>query len=121
MMPTLLIGDYIAVNKYTYGMRLPFTSTRIVDVDRPERGDVIVFRYPEDPSVVFIKRVVGLPGDRIGYHNKKLFINGEPVQQDPVGKYSDTGSGSVMTGADILRESFTSVTYDILVESHRLK
>ncbi|MCI0562362.1 MAG: signal peptidase I [Nitrososphaera sp.] len=76
MMPTLLIGDYIAVNKYTYGIRLPFTNARIIDIARPERADVIVFRYPEAPSVVFIKRVVGLPGDRIGYHNKKLLCAG---------------------------------------------
>ena len=65
MMPTLLIGDFILVNKYTYGIRLPVSEQKIISIGTPERGDVVVFRYPEDPSIPFIKRVVGLPGDQI--------------------------------------------------------
>lgn len=85
MLPTLHVGDFILVNKFTYGIRLPVINTKIVEVNEPERGDVIVFRYPEDPSIDYIKRVVGLPGDKVGYFDKTIYINGEPVaQQDEV-------------------------------------
>ncbi|MCM5703257.1 signal peptidase I [Larsenimonas salina] len=79
MRPTLKIGDYIVVNKFTYGLRLPVVNTKILDVSEPERGDIMVFRFPGDPNVDFIKRVIGLPGDTIRYENKQLFVNGEPV------------------------------------------
>ena len=79
MMPTLLVGDFILVNKFTYGIRLPVINKKIVELGSPERGDVMVFRYPEDPSLDYIKRVVGLPGDRVEYRNKRLTINGVPV------------------------------------------
>ncbi|SHF63476.1 signal peptidase I Serine peptidase. MEROPS family S26A [Modicisalibacter ilicicola DSM 19980] len=79
MRPTLEIGDFILVNKYTYGLRLPVTHTEIVDFGEPERGDVMVFRFPEEPTINFIKRVIGLPGDRIRYEGKQLYVNGEPV------------------------------------------
>lgn len=91
MLPTLKIGDFILVNKFAYGLRLPVTNTRFVEVDEPKRGDVMVFRYPVDTRLNFIKRVVGLPGDRISYENKVLYINGEPAPQQfvaalPAGK-----------------------------------
>ena len=76
MIPTLLVGDFILVNKFTYGIRLPVINKKIIEVHDPERGDVMVFRYPEDPSLDYIKRVVGLPGDRVEYRNKRLTING---------------------------------------------
>jgi len=79
MIPTLLVGDFILVNKYSYGIRLPVINKKIISISEPERGDVMVFRYPEDPSVDYIKRVVGLPGDRIAYQNKHLTINGVAV------------------------------------------
>ncbi len=79
MIPTLLIGDFILVNKFTYGVRLPVINKKIIDVGSPKRGDVMVFRYPVDPSFDYIKRVVGLPGDKIAYENKKLSINGKAV------------------------------------------
>ena len=79
MIPTLLIGDFILVNKYTYGVRLPVINKKIIDVGSPKRGDVMVFRYPVDPSFDYIKRVVGLPGDKISYQNKRLSINGVDV------------------------------------------
>jgi signal peptidase I len=79
MIPTLLIGDFILVNKFTYGIRLPVINKKIVDINNPERGDVMVFRYPEDPSLDYIKRVVGVPGDKISYQNKRLSVNGQPV------------------------------------------
>jgi signal peptidase I len=85
MIPTLLVGDFILVNKYTYGIRLPVLNKKIIEVGSPRRGDVMVFRYPPDPSVDYIKRVVGLPGDRVAYQNKRLSINGVevPVANQP--------------------------------------
>ena len=76
MLPTLLIGDYILVNKYEYGIRLPITKTKIFNISEPKRGDVIVFRYPNNEDINFIKRVIGIPGDKIKYHNKQLYVNG---------------------------------------------
>jgi signal peptidase I len=82
MKPTLEVGDFILVNKFSYGIRLPVLDTRIIPVGEPQRGDVMVFRYPNDPRINYIKRVVGLPGDRIGYADKQLFVNGEPVERE---------------------------------------
>jgi len=79
MMPTLLQGDYIFVKKYAYGLRLPVLETKIVETGEPQRGDVVVFRLPSDPSVNYIKRVVGLPGDEVVYRGHELLINGQPV------------------------------------------
>ena len=76
MVPTLLVGDFILVNKYTYGIRIPIINRKIVDINDPKRGEVMVFRYPEDPSLDYIKRVVGVPGDRVGWIDKRLVING---------------------------------------------
>jgi len=89
MMPTLLEGDFIFVNKFAYGLRLPVLNNKVVEVGEPERGDVVVFRLPSDPSVNYIKRVVGLPGDVVEYDeiNKRLTINGEPVDFDPLGDF----------------------------------
>jgi len=80
MVPTLLIGDLILVNKFEYGIRLPIVNQKIIDIGNPNRGDIVVFRYPLDPSVDYVKRLIGLPGDKITYKNKRLFINGEPVE-----------------------------------------
>jgi signal peptidase I len=79
MMPTLLQGDFIFVKKYAYGLRLPVTETKVIETGEPERGDVVVFRLPSDPSVNYIKRVVGLPGDEIVYERHRLMINGDVV------------------------------------------
>jgi signal peptidase I len=89
MIPTLLVGDFIAVNKFTYGIRLPVLNKKIIEVGEPQRGDVVVFRYPPDPSLDYIKRVVGLPGDRVAYLNKRLTINGQPVAMERRGDYFD--------------------------------
>ncbi len=77
MLPTLLNGDFILVNKFSYGLRLPVLNTRLIGNGQPARGDVVVFRYPRDPAVAYIKRVIGLPGDRLEYRGKQLFINGQ--------------------------------------------
>ncbi len=87
MVPTLLVGDFILVNKFAYGIRLPIVSKKIIAIGEPKRGDVMVFRYPEDPSLDYIKRVVGLPGDRISYVNKKLSINGVEQPRTPLPDY----------------------------------
>ena len=79
MMPTLLQGDFIFVKKFSYGLRLPVSETKIIETGQPERGDVIVFRLPSDPSINYIKRVVGLPGDEISYERHRLVINGVQV------------------------------------------
>ena len=79
MIPTLLVGDLILVNKFTYGLKLPVLNTRITQGNPLQRGDVVVFRYPPKPSVDYIKRVVGLPGDEVSYLNKRLTINGQPI------------------------------------------
>ncbi|MGB5538547.1 MAG: signal peptidase I [Gammaproteobacteria bacterium] len=115
MMPTLLVGDFILVNKYAYGIRLPVLDKKIIEIGEPERGDVVVFRYPKDPSVDYIKRVVGLPGDRIGYYNKVVYINGEAVGQVPAGVYIGSGSGVPMSGASKRQEQLGDVHHDILV------
>ncbi len=84
MIPTLHVGDFILVNRYTYGLRLPIVNKKIIEVNQPQRGDVMVFHYPEDTSVDYIKRVVGVPGDVVTYRNKRLWINGveQKLQRD---------------------------------------
>lgn len=79
MLPTLEVGDFILVNKFTYGLRVPVAHWEFADISDPERGDIMVFRYPVDPSMNYIKRVVGTPGDRIAYEDKQLYVNGEKV------------------------------------------
>ena len=87
MVPTLVIGDFILVSKFAYGVRLPIVNKKILEIGQPKRGDVMVFRYPEDPSLDYIKRVVGLPGDRVAYVNKHLYINGTEVPRKPMPDY----------------------------------
>lgn len=84
MIPTLKVGDFILVNKFTYGIRLPVTRTKIVDINQPERGEVMVFFPPHKPDTYYIKRVVGMPGDEVSYINNVLFINGERMEQKVV-------------------------------------
>ena len=110
MMPTLLTGDFIFVNKFSYGLRLPVLNTKIVDIGEPDRGDVVVFRYPSDTSVNYIKRLVGLPGDVIDYEavTKELRINGELVRNDNIGDYPD------QTSTDLLTEMLGDVEHSIL-------
>ncbi len=93
MIPTLQVGDFILVNKFTYGIRLPIVSKKIIDINNPQRGDVMVFHYPENPSVDYIKRVVGLPGDVIVYRGKQLLVNGVLQQQKHEGEYNYVESG----------------------------
>ena len=84
MLPTLKIGDFILVNKFDYGLRLPVLGNTVFEVGEPKRGDVMVFKYPEDPRINFIKRVVGIPGDTVEYLNKVVYVNGEAQTLTPV-------------------------------------
>jgi signal peptidase I len=89
MVPTLLVGDLILVNKFTYGLRLPVLNTKITEGNKPQRGDVMVFRYPPKPSLDYIKRVVGVPGDTVAYLNKRLTINGKPLETTALPEFFD--------------------------------
>ncbi|MFA5627813.1 MAG: signal peptidase I [Thiohalomonadaceae bacterium] len=116
MMPTLLVGDFILVSKFSYGLRLPVLNTRILDLGSPQRGDIIVFRYPENPKIDYIKRVVGVPGDTVSYRNKILYINGQMAMQEADGAYVGSGSGAIMTGASMRNEQLTAdARHQILV------
>jgi len=113
MVPTLLVGDLILVNKYTYGIRLPIINKKIINVNDPQRGDVMVFKYPEDTSVDYIKRVVGVPGDKIVYKNKRLTVNGKEVSYKPLPDYLDDGN---LTYYKQWQESLTGVDHNILTD-----
>ncbi|MEY3106081.1 MAG: signal peptidase [Pseudomonadota bacterium] len=117
MMPTLLVGDFILVNKFTYGIRLPVINKKIIELNEPRRGDIVVFRYPKDPTVDYIKRIIGLPGDKVVYSNKKLTINDLPVQQVSLGRYQGLGQGEEMSGAEDLLENLTGVEHRILIRN----
>ena len=92
MVPTLLVGDLILVNKYTYGIRLPIINKKVVQLNDPQRGDVMVFKYPKDMTQDYIKRVVGVPGDKIVYQNKRLTVNGQPFSYTPMEDYLEEGT-----------------------------
>lgn len=114
MMPTLLVGDFILVNKYLYGLRLPVSNTKVLEIDSPKRGDVVVFRFPQNPTIDYIKRVIGIPGDRIEYRNKTLYINDKVVSQTPIGLYTGVGSGTRETGSFHAMERIQETEHAIL-------
>ena len=120
MMPNLLVGDFILVNKYTYGLRLPVLNTKIMANGEPKRGDVVVFRYPGkselDPEkgADYIKRIIGIPGDTIDVSDDQVRINGQAVAYKPAGVFVGTGAGLDDTGSDIVEESLPGKTHTIL-------
>ncbi|CAJ0799118.1 signal peptidase I [Ralstonia holmesii] len=116
MIPTLQIGDFILVNKYTYGIRLPIVNKKIVELNQPQRGDVMVFRYPKDESMDYIKRVIGVPGDVVKYDNKRLTVNGQPATYAPQSDYLD---GERLTYSKQYQETFGNVTHNILNDADR--
>ena len=116
MMPTLLIGDFILVNKYTYGIRLPVINKKVVELNTPERGDVMVFRYPADPGLDYIKRVVGVPGDVVEYRAKRLTVNGQPVPRSAIDTYSYVGSGLDYITAQVYEERLNGVGHRMMTE-----
>jgi signal peptidase I len=113
MIPTLLVGDFILVNKFAYGIRLPIINKKVIDIGEPRRGDVMVFRYPEDPSLDYIKRVVGLPGDRITYVDKRLAVNGKEIDLKAAGDYLHKER---MTFAKRYEETAGDRPHSILIE-----
>ena len=116
MVPTLLVGDLILVNKYHYGVRLPVLNKKIVANHDPKRGDVMVFRYPVDPRVDYIKRVVGIPGDEVAWLNQKLSINGQPVLTQSLGEFYDEDS---LRYVPMFSELLGTVEHRILVDPKR--
>lgn len=117
MMPTLLVGDFILVNKFRYGIRLPVVHAKLTQGSAVERGDVVVFRFPQDESLDFIKRVIGLPGDHISYYNKRLHINGEPLSIKFDRDYEGQGSGAEnMKGAKVYQETIDEITHTMMID-----
>ncbi len=115
MKPTLLEGDFILVNKFSYGIRLPVFGTKVVKVGEPKQGDILVFRFPKDPSIDFIKRVIGVPGDKIKYENKTLYINGKPMVQESLGQAYDTDVRGITYKVKHFKESLTNRPHSIFV------
>ena len=117
MIPSLYIGDFILVNKFSYGVRLPVLGKKVMAVNNPRRGDVVVFRYPRDPSVDYIKRVIGLPGDHIAYYNKVLYVNEKPITRGFVDKYQGPGEDHA---AEEYIEDLGGVKHSMLLIPERL-
>jgi signal peptidase I len=112
MLPTLKIGDFILVNKFDYGLRLPVTNTTIIPTTEPKRGDVVVFKYPLDPSLNYIKRLVGLPGDTVSYHDKVLTVNNKQVSKELLAKLSVSLNPS-KEPVQLFSENLGGVQHDI--------
>ena len=111
MLPTLQIGDLILVNKFTYGIRLPIVNKKVIEINDPARGDVMVFKFPKDPSLDYIKRVVGVPGDKVVYKDKRLTINGKEVSYEKLSDYLDEDRLAYYAR---YREHLSGRTHDIL-------
>lgn len=119
MKPTLLTGDFILVNKFTYGIRLPLFGTKLIQKQTPKRGDVLVFRYPMDITVNFIKRVVALPGDKVKYQDKTVYINGTAMQKDFREQTSDMSDYGVMLNLKRFTEKLNGVSHSIYIDPNR--
>jgi signal peptidase I len=115
MMPTLLAGDFILVSKFSYGIRVPILNYTMIEVDKPKRGDVFVFHYPPKPSIDYIKRVVGLPGDVIEYKSKTLYINDKKIEQTFVDKYPYVMNEIHHIEAKEFKEAIDNVNHSILI------
>lgn len=115
MIPTLQVGDFILVNKFNYGVRLPIINQKIIPIGDPQRGDVMVFHYPENPAVDYIKRVVGLPGDVLEYRDKKLYINEVEQKQLPQGDYNYVETGLNFVHTQRFTEQLGERKHDLLV------
>lgn len=112
--PTVLPGDFIAVNQYTYGLRFPVINKKILKIGEPKVGDIALFRYPKNPKVIYVKRVIGTPGDHIVYKNKVLTINGDRAWQTPFGLDVDT-EGGYATPVHVVVEKLPRVTHKIFI------
>ena len=125
MMPTLLTGDFILVSKFDYGVSLPVLNKKIIEFKKPQRGDAIVFRYPnyekndKYQGADFIKRIVGVPGDILSYSSDQLLVNSQAAEYKDLGRYTGVESGIQMTGFKQLREQLSNTAYDILLDPER--
>lgn len=117
MLPTLLVGDFILVNKFTYGIRVPVINTRLISVNEPQRGEVMVFRYPENPGLDYIKRVVGVPGDEIVYANKRLTINGKEIPVNPDGEFNYLEGGLNFVATKRFQEQLGAKPHAMLTQA----
>lgn len=118
MMPTLLVGDFILVNKYEYGVRLPVIHTKLTEGSKVERGDVAVFRFPDNESLDFIKRVVGLPGDHVSYYNRRLMINGKSLSVEFTENYDGQGTAEGnMRGGEVYLEQLGDVSHEMMTDA----
>ena len=115
MLPTLQAGDFILVNKFAYGLRLPVLNLKILPLGEPNRGDVVVFKYPKQPKLDYIKRVVGLPGDKIAYRDKRLYINGELVEYELKGPYERWTSRGQPGIFNVYQEELSNAAHEILL------
>ncbi|MES1930061.1 signal peptidase I [Salinisphaera dokdonensis CL-ES53] len=120
MVPTLLVGDFVLVNKFSYGLRAPVFHTKFLDLGEPERGDVVVFRYPPDPTKDYIKRVIGMPGDQVAYADEQLFINGDPVSLEDLGIYNGPDGEAFSTMREFVESLPNGAKHPVLqVEGRR--
>lgn len=126
--PTLLVGDFLAVNKFAYGLRLPVVEKKIVPIASPKKGDIAIFRWPPNPSYDYIKRVIGVPGDLISYHHKILTINGKTMPQKFIEFTTDESSGNAVAEYEenlngikhriFIRQDAEAVDFDLTVPPH---
>ncbi|MBO0613551.1 MAG: signal peptidase [Pseudomonadota bacterium] len=118
MLPTLEIGDFILVNKFAYGLRLPVLHSKVLEIGDPQRGDVVVFRFPDNPEIDYIKRLIGVPGDVVSWNDKTLTVNGVELNRTLVGDYVRPDQ---KTPPSIrLKEDLLGVPHDILVTQGRM-
>lgn len=110
--PTLLVGDFVAVNKFAYGLRLPVWEKKVIPIANPKTGEVAVFRWPPEPSYDYIKRVIGVPGDKVSYHNKTLTINGKEAKRTFVSYTMDESTGKAVAQ---YKEDLNGVVHDIFI------
>lgn len=113
--PTVLPGDFIAVSQYAYGLRLPVLGTKILPINEPKKGDIALFYWPVNPKIIFVKRVVGTPGDKLEYKNKILYVNGEEMKQTSLGMAENIEPGRLPIPVEKRRENLMGVEHDIFV------
>jgi signal peptidase I len=117
--PTLLVGDFLVANKFIYGLRLPVLHTKIVPIGEPKTGDIILFRYPVDPSKDYIKRVIGVPGDHIRYIDKVLYINGRLIPQTLTGSAIDEDGDGQQWPVEVREETLNGIAHKIYIRPDR--
>jgi len=118
--PTIMPGDFILVNQFVYGLRLPLLNKKILEIGEPKRGDIALFQFPDNPAVVYVKRIIGLPGDSIEYRNKQLYINGEQAVQKNVQQMNTTSNEGKSEETEVRKtENLLGVSHDILISPHK--